>query len=88
MTTHAERIIEYLERLPGRDDDEISRALGISPRQTVNITCRALEQAGRLSRQKGPQGKIVNYVRSPAVALDVLLLPSRSYLRLPSEKTT
>lgn len=61
MTTHADRILEFVRRFPGRDDDEISRSLNISPRQSVNIACRALAQRGYLKRKPGPNGKICNY---------------------------
>lgn len=61
MSTHAERILEFVTQFPGRDDDEISKSLAIRPRQAVNQTCRALEKAGRLRRAPGPLGKIANY---------------------------
>jgi hypothetical protein len=61
MTTHADRILEFVRRFPGRDDDEISRSLKISPRQSVNIVCRALERRGYLKRKPSLNGKICNY---------------------------
>jgi hypothetical protein len=42
------------------DDDELASRLGASQRQTINIVCRRLESAGRLSRLPGPRGKNVN----------------------------
>lgn len=61
MNTHAQRILAFVTRFPGRDDDEISKALAIQPRQTVNQICRELAAAGRLRREPGPLGKIANY---------------------------
>lgn len=42
------------------DDDELARRTGITPRQSVNQTCRRLEAAGLLRRIPGPEGKLVN----------------------------
>jgi hypothetical protein len=58
---NAERILEAL-RLSSRplDDDQLSARAGVAPRQTVNQTCRRLEQQGLLRRMPGPDGKIVN----------------------------
>jgi len=42
------------------DDDQLAARTGISPRQTVNQVCRALERAGMVRRTPGPDGKIVN----------------------------
>jgi hypothetical protein len=42
------------------DDDQIAARAGISPRQTVNQICRALDRAGMVRRRLGPDGKIVN----------------------------
>src|ERR1700722_1824310 len=42
------------------DDDQLAARTGISPRQTVNQACRALERAGMVRRRPGPDGKIVN----------------------------
>jgi len=42
------------------DDDQVAARVGISPRQTVNQICRALERAGTVRRRQGPDGKIVN----------------------------
>jgi hypothetical protein len=42
------------------DDDHLAARRGISPRQTVNRICRALERAGIVQRRHGPDGKIVN----------------------------
>ena len=61
MSTHADRILEFVTRFPGRDDDEISNLLAIRPRQTVNQICRALEAAGQVRRAQGPLGKIANF---------------------------
>ena len=32
MTSHRERILDFLGRFPGRDDDELAAALKIAPR--------------------------------------------------------
>jgi hypothetical protein len=42
------------------DDDQVAARAGISPRQTVNQICRALERDGMLRRRTGPHGKTVN----------------------------
>lgn len=62
MTTHADRILDFVRRFPGRDDDQIANALAIFPRQTVNLNCRRLEERGLLERRRGPDGKIVNHL--------------------------
>jgi len=41
------------------DDDQVAARAGISPRQTVNQICRALDRAGMVRRLQGPDGKIV-----------------------------
>jgi DNA-binding MarR family transcriptional regulator len=60
MPTHRIRILDFVRRFPGRDDDQISSALRISPRQTVNIICRDLEANGLVTRRRGANGKILN----------------------------
>jgi hypothetical protein len=42
------------------DDDQVAARTGISPRQSANQICRALERDGLVRRQPGPDGKIVN----------------------------
>lgn len=59
--SNRERIVEFINRFPGRDDDEISVALKIEPRQTVNQVCRALTKAGILERRQNATGKLGNY---------------------------
>jgi hypothetical protein len=61
MATHADMILEFIHRFPGRDDDEIARALAISARQQVNQICRRLERGGRITRAPGSSGKIANF---------------------------
>ena len=58
--TNAERIVEALRRQSGLDDDELSRLTDVTPRQQVNQICRRLESEGKLRREQGPRGKIVN----------------------------
>lgn len=65
--TVAHRVLEELKRHNAPlDDDELAARLGISPRQTVNQVCRALEKVGRLHRYTGAAGKLVNDIRPPA----------------------
>jgi len=64
-TTNEERIIARLRDRPGLDDDELSKATGISPRQQVNQICRRLESRGLVRREPGARGKIVNFLRNP-----------------------
>jgi hypothetical protein len=56
-----ERIADFIRRFPGRDDDEISVALEIEPRQVVNQVCRRLAKAGQVERRPNPTGKLGNY---------------------------
>lgn len=75
------RIVDFIVCFPGRDDDEISKALQITPRQTVNQICRALAKAGLLERRSNATGKLANYplgtipVQSP---LSKVAKPTRS----------
>jgi hypothetical protein len=64
MSTQRDRILEFISRFPGRDDDQIAAALQIAPRQTVNMVCRQLTKEGRMTRRPGPMGKLVNFVVS------------------------
>jgi len=58
---HRERVIEAIRVSSWPlDDDQIAARTGISPRQTVNQVCRALERAGVVRRRPGPDGKVVN----------------------------
>lgn len=59
--SHRERVAAAI-RISSRplDDDQVAARTGISPRQTVNQICRALERAGMVQRRPGPDGKIVN----------------------------
>lgn len=59
--SHKERIADFVRRFPGRDDDQISSALNIRPRQSINMACRDLESVGRIKRYKNASGKIGNY---------------------------
>lgn len=67
--THADRIITLLAGTPGLDDDEIAKELAIEPRQTVNQVCRRLAESGKLVRQRGTGGKIVNRLPDPSEPL-------------------
>lgn len=58
--TNEDRIVATLARMPGLDDDELSLASDVKPRHQVNQICRRLEAEGRLFRQVGDRGKIVN----------------------------
>jgi hypothetical protein len=59
--SHRERVAAVI-RISSQplDDDQIAARTGISPRQTVNQICRALEHAGMVRRRSGPDGKIIN----------------------------
>jgi len=59
---HRNRILKFLAVFPGKDDDEIAKALDIRPRQTVNQICRNLCEQKVLRRQRGVRGKIVNFI--------------------------
>ena len=48
--TYAQRIIALLSEMSGLDDDEISSALSIAKRQTINQICRQLAASGLLRR--------------------------------------
>jgi hypothetical protein len=61
LSTQRDKITEYISRMPGRDDDEIARALGIPQRQAVNMICRKLADEQTIERALGPRGKIVNH---------------------------
>lgn len=63
--TNAERILDFISRFPGRDDDEIAAALKLSQRQQVNQVARQLEKRGQVRRAPGPTGKIANYPAGP-----------------------
>lgn len=58
--SNAERVLAYIRAHPGLDDDELSRHLSITPRQTINQIARRLQQKGLIERVPGPRGKIVN----------------------------
>ena len=59
----AERLLAYVCEHPGLDDDELSMRLGIRPRQSINMAARRLEAEGKLVREVGHRGKIVNRPR-------------------------
>lgn len=59
--SNRERIADFIRRFPGRDDDEISAALQIEPRQTVNQICRTLAKGAIVERRPNPTGKLGNY---------------------------
>lgn len=46
---HRERVLDFVSRFAGRDDDEIAQALQIARRQTVNQICRDWSKAAILS---------------------------------------
>ena len=69
--TNREKVLSVL-RLASTplDDDEVARRAAISPRQTVNQICNGLAREGLLTRVTGPDGKIVNAVRTGEDAHD------------------
>jgi hypothetical protein len=65
--TSRQRILTALVRRPeGLDDDELSLATGVRPRQQVNRICRRLASEGIVLRGIGLRGKIVNRLREQA----------------------
>ena len=62
MMTTKQRIISCLETHPeGLDDDQLTKILGISRRQQVNMRCRDLENEGLVTRHR-VNGKINNFL--------------------------
>jgi MarR family protein/restriction endonuclease len=61
ISNQQDRVLDFIARFPGRDDDEIASALKISPRQTVNQICRRLCQKNLVRRERGKRGKLVNF---------------------------
>lgn len=59
--THIDKILEFVRHFPGRDDDQISSALNIKPRQAVNQACRKLVDMGKMERRPILSGKIGNF---------------------------
>lgn len=64
------QILEALRR-SGQplDDDRLSAAAGVYPRQQVNQICRALEKDGIVRRYLGPSKKLVNELIGADIAL-------------------
>jgi hypothetical protein len=58
--THRDRLLQHIRNNQGLDDDQLSYALQIIPRQTVNIICRQLESEKLIIRTK-TNGKIRNF---------------------------
>ena len=61
ITNQQDRVLDFIARFPGRDDDEIASVLKIFPRQTVNQICRRLCQKNLVRRERGKHGKLVNF---------------------------
>ena len=59
--TNSEQLMDYVKRHPGLDDDQLSDATAIRPRQQVNIILRKLHKAGQVRRIKQLGAKIRNY---------------------------
>src|SRR5690242_5799342 len=59
--SNEQRILAALRDRPGLDDDELSVAAEVRPRQQVNLICRRLESRGLVRRRTGARGKIVNF---------------------------
>ena len=57
---HEELLLHLIYAFPGLDDDELSSLSGVQPRQQVNQVCRHLANCGKIIREKGPNGKLVN----------------------------
>jgi hypothetical protein len=83
LSNQRERVLEFISKFPGRDDDEIAAALQISPRQTVNQICRQLCREQLLYRAPGQGGKLVNFAtvdghRSPIPSQTVGIRPQQN----------
>jgi hypothetical protein len=61
--TNKDRILAALRDRPGLDDDELSVATGVRPRQQVNLICWRLESRGFVRRRIGSREKIVNFLQ-------------------------
>ena len=61
--TNTDKVLRYVQQHPGLDDDEISAATSVEPRQQVNIILRKLENGELVRRVKQPGVKIRNYPR-------------------------
>jgi hypothetical protein len=61
--TNEERLLEFIRKHPGKDDDELALMTQIEPRQQVNQICNRLAKKGVLVREKGPKNKLVNRIR-------------------------
>lgn len=80
MANNRERVLDFVSKFPGRDDDEIANALKISPRQTVNMICRRLGEEKIVRRERGLHGKIVNFATGyiPEPAASIVQQPKRN----------
>jgi hypothetical protein len=58
--------LELIRLSPGLDDDQLSARSGIRPRQQVNQICNRLAERGLITRDIGPNGKIVNQPAAPS----------------------
>ncbi|BCJ77003.1 hypothetical protein CS0771_65470 [Catellatospora sp. IY07-71] len=66
-TSNRQRILDALHQgARPLDDDQLSDATQIFPRQQVNQICRALEREGVIRRHPGPHQKLVNVLIQPA----------------------
>ncbi len=74
------RILDYIKRFPGLDDEELANHLGLASFHTVNIICRALAQQGHIRRRPVSSGRLGNFAVDaaepsafvPAVDVDVV----------------
>jgi hypothetical protein len=62
LASQRDRVLDFVARFPGLDDDEIASALKITPRQAVNQICRKLCQEHLLYRELGKSGKLANSI--------------------------
>jgi hypothetical protein len=72
--SNRQRILDALRR-SGQplDDDRLSVAAGVHPRQQVNQICRVMEQEGVVRRYLGPGEKLVNEL----IGVDVAFVPAK-----------
>lgn len=63
-TTLSDRVLHLVQLHPGITDRDMTSAVygdGAAP-QRINQECRKLEECGKLTRRKGPDGRLGNYL--------------------------
>jgi hypothetical protein len=85
LASQRNRVLDFIAEFPGRDDDEIASTLRIFPRQTVNTICRNLCDEGAIYRERGPQGKLVNFAARKQNKTSTVLTEPKNTLPLIKE---